>query len=683
MKVNSDLLAERRKAAVSSNVLTPLLYGPKLMKVFEQLKPLLDDPLVDTQDVWVMNNQQRYLRACERAERLVRLIRKYGWADKPEILRGVQIFQGDDFFLNLHFVMFVPTIEALAGDDQRQKWLPLAKDFRIIGTYSQTELGHGSNVAGLETTADLDLQTDEWVLNTPTLESTKWWPGGLGKSCTHCILMARLRIKGNDYGVHPFMLQVRDLENHKTLPGIMLMHIGQKLGYNGMDNGGMQLKGARIPRTSLLMRFYSVDKQGNYSVRGNLKLIYGTMTFTRQAIIAAGSMHLARAVVIATRYSAVRRQFSMSIATQPAGTVITNRPQEVQILDYTSQQYLLFPLLASTIGFMFAGHMVHRKYEQFQREAAEGNIKRLEEVHAITSSLKASITMVVVEGIECCRRICGGHGYLLSAGLPIHLANYLPQITYEGDFVVLSIQAGRSLMKAVQLRENGVTPYDLEKSSTRYVYEFDPSVELKAPEDDAIDLNNPEFQLKAFQQRSNVLIQKTFMKLAAAMGENDNNLVISMDTVKVEFTRLAHAHSHACVLKAFHDRLRQVQKENAAAYKIMKDLCDIYAIYWMHESFGEFVATKVLAPDHDDILMSTLKNLFKSIRPQAIAITDAFNFSDDFLNSVLGRYDGRIYEAIVDAASREPLNDKDVTDGYYRSIQYILHPERKATSSKL
>lgn len=41
-----------------------------------------------------------------------------------------------------------------------------------------TELAHGSNVAGLETTATLDERTDEFVVHTPHLGATKWWIGG-------------------------------------------------------------------------------------------------------------------------------------------------------------------------------------------------------------------------------------------------------------------------------------------------------------------------------------------------------------------------------------------------------------------------------------------------------------------------------------------------------------------------
>jgi alkylation response protein AidB-like acyl-CoA dehydrogenase len=42
--------------------------------------------------------------------------------------------------------MFMPAIERLATDEQKAKWLPLAQSYQIIGTYAQTELGHGMSI---------------------------------------------------------------------------------------------------------------------------------------------------------------------------------------------------------------------------------------------------------------------------------------------------------------------------------------------------------------------------------------------------------------------------------------------------------------------------------------------------------------------------------------------------------
>ena len=86
----------------------------------------------------------------------------------------------------------------MASDEQKEKWLTLAMQYKILGTYAQTELGHGegytitkwrlytyfcsfftgSNVRGLETTATYDADKQEFVLNTPTVTAHKFWPGG-------------------------------------------------------------------------------------------------------------------------------------------------------------------------------------------------------------------------------------------------------------------------------------------------------------------------------------------------------------------------------------------------------------------------------------------------------------------------------------------------------------------------
>lgn len=66
----------------------------------------------------------------------------------------------------------------------------------MLGCYAQTELGHGSYVQGLETTATFDKETDEFVVHTPTLTATKWWPGDMGLFSTHAIVYANLIIDG-------------------------------------------------------------------------------------------------------------------------------------------------------------------------------------------------------------------------------------------------------------------------------------------------------------------------------------------------------------------------------------------------------------------------------------------------------------------------------------------------------
>ncbi len=101
-------------------------------------------------------------------------------------------FTNDRFPFGLHFSMFTNVLQTMTTEEQKRKFLPLAQSLRMIGTYAQTELGHGTNIRQLETEAVFDPKTDSFVLNTPTLTSTKFWPGALGSTANHVILMAQL-----------------------------------------------------------------------------------------------------------------------------------------------------------------------------------------------------------------------------------------------------------------------------------------------------------------------------------------------------------------------------------------------------------------------------------------------------------------------------------------------------------
>lgn len=64
-----------------------------------------------------------------------------------------------------------------ASQEQLGEWMGKAWNMEIIGTYAQTEMGHGTFIRGLETTATYDAETEEFVLHSPSITAYKWWPG--------------------------------------------------------------------------------------------------------------------------------------------------------------------------------------------------------------------------------------------------------------------------------------------------------------------------------------------------------------------------------------------------------------------------------------------------------------------------------------------------------------------------
>lgn len=72
--------------------------------------------------------------------------------------------------------------------------------------------------------------------------------------------------------------------------------------------------------------------------------------------------------------------------------------------------------------------------------------------------------------------------------------------------------------------------------------------------------------------------------------------------------------------------------------------------------------------------------LLREIRPNAVALVDAYDFPDTVLQSCLGRFDGQVYQALYDYAKSSPLNEKEVLDSYYKYIKPAQMPNKELIS---
>lgn len=129
----------------------------------------------------------------------------------------------------------------------------------------------------MQTTATFDPNTDEFIINTPSLKATKWWPGGIGCYATHAIIFAQLIIDGEQVSVAPFIVQLRDTETFKFVPGVRGGDIGPKMGYVSTNNGWCTFDNVRIPRDWMPMKYISVDREGSFSIEGDLRVLFSIM----------------------------------------------------------------------------------------------------------------------------------------------------------------------------------------------------------------------------------------------------------------------------------------------------------------------------------------------------------------------------------------------------------------------
>lgn len=256
----------------------------------------------------------------------------------------------------VHFALYTKTITNLGTEKHRQR-LERAKLLQDIGSFSLTEMGHGSNVRDIMTTAIFDADAQAFVLNTPHQLATKFWIGATADLANMTVVFAQLIVDSHNHGVHAFLVEIRDQSSHDLKPGVIVGDCGPKNGLNGIDNGFLIFNNVRVPLDNLLDRFSQVSKDGVFTTTiqdpdKRFATQLGSLSGGRITLSLYASVNSVTALTIAFRYAAVRQQFA-----KPG-------ENEQAILEYPLTQYRLVPKLATTLVYYVASQQLQELWNQ-------------------------------------------------------------------------------------------------------------------------------------------------------------------------------------------------------------------------------------------------------------------------------------------------------------------------------
>lgn len=94
--------------------------------------------------------------------------------------------------------------------------------------------------------------------------------------------------------------------------------------------------------------------------------------------------------------------------------------------------------------------------------------------------------------------------------------------------------------------------------------------------------------------------------------------------------------------------------------RVLKNIAAVFACNTLLDA----PVSAYLSPKLKRVTQHALEVALDTLRPDCVALVDAFDFPDSVLNSTIGRKDGNVYEALYEAAKRSNLNREDPFVGY-------------------
>ena len=540
--------------------------------------------------------------------------------------------------IGVQFGLFQGALLGSGSEAQIKQYAMGVQEWSVIGCFAMTEMGHGSYLQGLETTATYDRTTQEFIVHSPTITSTKWWIGLAGQTATHAAVFAKLILDGKDVGIQTFIVPVRSPQTGLAVEDVEVGDMGSKMGRNGLDNGWIRFNHKRIPRENMLCRWAQVSAEGVFTPPPSKQISYNALIGTRVELFGSCSLVLKKALTIAIRYSLVRRQFLRK--DDPTG-----KSGETKLLDYPTHQAALFPILAHTFALHFTAVQTQAKADAMLKDLS-GNLSSLPELHATSSGLKAVGTWYANDAIETCRQTLGGMGYSSYAGLASMRADWAVMCTWEGDNTVLSLQCARFLVKQAVNISRGKTPSGV----TRYIAEADANAKV-APGLTDQQWRDPAFQLRSLHHRTARKIREVTRWIDEEAKRSKVSYAVAAERLSVECMSIAKLHCYVYMLECFNEGVARAPKELQQVLALLRDL---FALGHMESSIGDFLEDGYLGAGHAASLRGLLRRLLLEVRPHACNLVDSFNIPDFVVDSALGRADGDVYNKIFEMIKAAP-----------------------------
>ncbi|MEW1936731.1 UNVERIFIED_ORG: acyl-coenzyme A oxidase [Dietzia maris] len=526
--------------------------------------------------------------------------------------------------------LFGGAIANLGDSETRKKYLPDVMSLDLLGCFAMTEVGGGSDVQNLETTATFDRETGEFVVNTPTPSAEKAYIGNAARDGRMAAVFAQLITTADDggelrHGVHCLLVPIRD-EAGNDLPGVRTSDHGPKGGLAGVDNGKIWFDDVRVPREALLDRFGAVDADGEYSspidsVGARFFTMLGTLIRGRVSVGAAAGASARTALALAVRYSLVRRQFDHP-----------ETGKGIPLLEYREHQRRLMPRVARAYAYACAQNAIIAELDEFEKNPDAFDEVRRREMETHAAGIKATVTGFANDTIIEARLACGGAGYMAENRLTELRKDCDVFSTFEGDNVVLTQLVGKELLSSyaaefgdmdqretVAFALSTVADVVQEKARTSTLWQKLVDAVTDREHTDLLDRGN---QLELLVDREEHLLETVARRLRKAQGQDGSAAFKVFNSAQDHLLQAGRAHMDSWVFARFAEAVDAC--EDPEAKEVLGMLCDLYVLDIVDADKGWFLEHNRLTTERTKAATAARNRLSTKLAGKARTLVDAF-----------------------------------------------------------
>ncbi len=331
--------------------------------------------------------------------------------------------------LTIHYNLCMGTIHSLNNETEyvERLYQELANG-NAVGVYLATELAYGNNVVSMETEAEYLPHRNVFVLNSPRPAAYKFMPNTLPTKLPKiAVVMARLKVAGEEFGVVPFLLPLH--KDGRARHGITISPLGHKPGF-ALDNAMTSFRDVELPFEALLSgEILTLRHDGRIEVKDPNPRRRFLMAMNRvqagKLCMAAASLGMGKASLhIALRYGRQRQTFSL------LGPV-----------SLTDNSSFTTPLIEGSAAMAVMSLWVDALMRQVRSES--DNAMMREDLKDDIAVAKAMISWRAREIIVQCREQCGAQGLFGINKFAGYYGTINGCITAEGDNLVVMFKAAR------------------------------------------------------------------------------------------------------------------------------------------------------------------------------------------------------------------------------------------------